>query len=1021
MSEKLAPYNIVSISRKGERPFNIKNPHKSFSFGTDDGCQIRLKDVKDSGFASVHCQITPIEGKIFLVSHAATLVNGQPTKGIPVALNNGDMISMGKGAQVNFRYETGAANKPTTGSTPFKDITQQVVVSETPIKVEKSPDGQLAHSSSSLFETTNGSQDRSRHGDEDSAEDKENNPSGVTKERRPTPEVDRPETDREEAPKSDVATTKSTPAKPLSRKLTYSDAMVPPPQTKDSKKALAKSSSSSLAVDNELQNYEDEEIQQVSLSSAIKEVEQEPAEEKKTAKTPKKQAKTPKKNTKAKQAKETEEKEEVSEAESKAEEVEEPAKGKKKAVKTPKKQAKKAEEEPVEESEASESKVEEVEVEEPVKQTKAKRQAKTPKKQTKKAEEKPVEESEDNEASEAAEEPAKGKKKAAKTPKKQAKKVEEKPAEESEVSESESKAEEVEEPKQKATKKGAKTPKKNTKAKKAAEKVEESEPEEVAEAEPKTPKKGAKTPKNTKAKKETKKEDSEPEKESEAEEESVKEVKKSAKKTSSKSKAVEKSESEKEESEVEEQSEQEKPEFKTPTKKSSKTPSKAYIANATYDSPNKSPTKSPRPLIISPDKRYQKVVHIGGIVAHEVYSRWVPKGFDINKDKKQPRMLRNSPERKNTNFLAQKVYPGTAAKSTKKSKSKKNSKKQASAPNSPTKTVKTPLKSSKSGKSVKKEIKIKTESHKAKSRPVEHFDAPDERSRMEILNMSMVNMIKEQLALMNAWVSFDEIYMYHRAHYSVLNMDALRDIVKELVNEEVVSMSTKSKTKRYCLAGAEPEEPVNEAKIQDELPENETDDEESEDEGDLRTDLQQQMMQIWSRVKSAKSEKYPQAVLPFMHRPSKQKYPEYYASVSRVVTMKMILQAIKAGDYETMEDMAKDFRQMFVNFKRFNRPQSDVYRCGALLEKEYKAGLKAFKEAANEKHDESEHSEHESEAEEREQSSDRESDNEDEEEKSERDEESENGSDNEDEKSGSDNEQEDAQESVKESVESDDE
>jgi len=68
-----------------------------------------LKDVKDAGFASVHCQITPIEGKYFLVSLANTLVNGNATRGIPVELKNGDMISLGKGGMATFRYETGPA------------------------------------------------------------------------------------------------------------------------------------------------------------------------------------------------------------------------------------------------------------------------------------------------------------------------------------------------------------------------------------------------------------------------------------------------------------------------------------------------------------------------------------------------------------------------------------------------------------------------------------------------------------------------------------------------------------------------------------------------------------------------------------------------------------------------------------------------------------------------------------------------------------------------------------------------
>lgn len=70
-----------------------------------------MREVKDAGFVAVHCQVTPIEGKMFLVSNGNVSVNGQATKGIPVALHSGDVISLGNKVQASFRYETALIDK----------------------------------------------------------------------------------------------------------------------------------------------------------------------------------------------------------------------------------------------------------------------------------------------------------------------------------------------------------------------------------------------------------------------------------------------------------------------------------------------------------------------------------------------------------------------------------------------------------------------------------------------------------------------------------------------------------------------------------------------------------------------------------------------------------------------------------------------------------------------------------------------------------------------------------------------
>lgn len=79
---------------------------------------------------------------------------------------------------------------------------------------------------------------------------------------------------------------------------------------------------------------------------------------------------------------------------------------------------------------------------------------------------------------------------------------------------------------------------------------------------------------------------------------------------------------------------------------------------------------------------------------------------------------------------------------------------------------------------------------------------------------------------------------------------------------------------------------------------------------------------------------------PFIEKPKKKFYPDYYEVIENPIDMKTIQNKIKNGLYDSEESMIADFRLMFSNCRRYNEDNSIIYMDADRLEKELDQKIK---------------------------------------------------------------------------------
>lgn len=65
---------------------------------------------------------------------------------------------------------------------------------------------------------------------------------------------------------------------------------------------------------------------------------------------------------------------------------------------------------------------------------------------------------------------------------------------------------------------------------------------------------------------------------------------------------------------------------------------------------------------------------------------------------------------------------------------------------------------------------------------------------------------------------------------------------------------------------------------------------------------------------------------PFQQLPSRREYPDYYQQIKQPISMSQIRQKIKTGDYDNLDQIETDLNLMFENAKRYNMPNSSIYK-----------------------------------------------------------------------------------------------
>lgn len=72
---------------------------------------------------------------------------------------------------------------------------------------------------------------------------------------------------------------------------------------------------------------------------------------------------------------------------------------------------------------------------------------------------------------------------------------------------------------------------------------------------------------------------------------------------------------------------------------------------------------------------------------------------------------------------------------------------------------------------------------------------------------------------------------------------------------------------------------------------------------------------------------------PFNRLPNRRAYPDYYTEIKRPISLSKIKQKINQGYYVRGSEIVDDFKLMFDNAKRYNRPDSKIYEDACTLNK----------------------------------------------------------------------------------------
>lgn len=83
-----------------------------------------------------------------------------------------------------------------------------------------------------------------------------------------------------------------------------------------------------------------------------------------------------------------------------------------------------------------------------------------------------------------------------------------------------------------------------------------------------------------------------------------------------------------------------------------------------------------------------------------------------------------------------------------------------------------------------------------------------------------------------------------------------------------------------------------------------------------------------------------QPMEPFLEKPSKKLYPDYYQIIQHPIDMNTIEKNIENDRYGTVDDIVGDYRLMFSNCRKYNEENSMIYDDANRLEKVLNAKLK---------------------------------------------------------------------------------
>ncbi|XP_069062179.1 protein polybromo-1 isoform X8 [Pleurodeles waltl] len=86
------------------------------------------------------------------------------------------------------------------------------------------------------------------------------------------------------------------------------------------------------------------------------------------------------------------------------------------------------------------------------------------------------------------------------------------------------------------------------------------------------------------------------------------------------------------------------------------------------------------------------------------------------------------------------------------------------------------------------------------------------------------------------------------------------------------------------------------------------------------------LYQLYDTVRSCRNNQGQLIAKPFYHLPSRKKYPDYYQQIKVPISLQQIRTKLKSQEYDSLDHLESDLNLMFENAKRYNVPNSAIYK-----------------------------------------------------------------------------------------------
>ncbi|XP_051966923.1 protein polybromo-1 isoform X1 [Xyrauchen texanus] len=91
-------------------------------------------------------------------------------------------------------------------------------------------------------------------------------------------------------------------------------------------------------------------------------------------------------------------------------------------------------------------------------------------------------------------------------------------------------------------------------------------------------------------------------------------------------------------------------------------------------------------------------------------------------------------------------------------------------------------------------------------------------------------------------------------------------------------------------------------------------------------DMANPIFQMYEAVRGGRNSQGQLLAEPFLQLPSRKDYPDYFQQISHPISLQQIRGKMKTNEYESVEQIDTDLNLMFDNAKRYNVPNSQIYK-----------------------------------------------------------------------------------------------